>query len=577
MLLRNQIINIFCLILFFSIAKINGQESYDKLRGQYENLNENNEAALKYVNLYIQVAKKEKNYVKLDQGYRDGAFFSSNKAIKLKYADSAIIAAKKSDNNTVLSSSYLYKGSLYYFYYKNYSAALEQYLKAYQLSKNGEDNYLKYKIIYQMGLVKSYLGYYDEALGHFRECITYFEPKTKEKNHPNQIYNDNKGYLNSLHQAIVCYQKIKNYKKADSLTTIGLNFNNQSKNYSSEKAHFLKSKGISDYYHKNYNVAEKSLNQALPILRNEDDIYWTSVSEFYIGKIFLETGKEDSAIKQFEKVDSIFQKKQFIFPELQENYELLISYYRKKRDDQQEFTYTKELLKVDNILKRDFPKLSSNIHQNYDNQILEDAKSKLESRSRLGGGTILILIIIVIILSFGIWQYYQNTKRIQQKYSELEKKLQQHSKDSKSTAYENISVQSKSIIRAEIFTEIQKQLEYFEINHGFRESGLTIDQLAETFDTNKSYLSQYINDTKGMNFSKYLSTLRINYITQLMYDNPKYLRLKIQGLADECGIGSRQNFSDLFQEINNIRPTDFIKKRKAEIEKFEKKEEELKL
>ena len=54
-----------------------------------------------------------------------------------------------------------------------------------------------------------------------------------------------------------------------------------------------------------------------------------------------------------------------------------------------------------------------------------------------------------------------------------------------------------------------------------------------------------------------------------MYDNPKYLRLKVQGLADECGIGSRQNFSDLFQEINGIRPTDFIKQRKKEMEEEE--------
>ena len=51
-----------------------------------------------------------------------------------------------------------------------------------------------------------------------------------------------------------------------------------------------------------------------------------------------------------------------------------------------------------------------------------------------------------------------------------------------------------------------------------------------------------------------------------MYENPQYLRLKIQGLANECGISSRQNFSDLFLEINNIRPTDFIKQRRKELE-----------
>lgn len=35
--------------------------------------------------------------------------------------------------------------------------------------------------------------------------------------------------------------------------------------------------------------------------------------------------------------------------------------------------------------------------------------------------------------------------------------------------------------------------------------------------------------------------------------------MKLQRLADGCGIDYRQNFSDLFQEINSIHPTDFIK------------------
>ena len=51
-----------------------------------------------------------------------------------------------------------------------------------------------------------------------------------------------------------------------------------------------------------------------------------------------------------------------------------------------------------------------------------------------------------------------------------------------------------------------------------------------------------------------------------MYEDPYYLQLKVQGLADECGIGSRQNFSDLFQEINGIRPADFVRQRKKEME-----------
>lgn len=104
------------------------------------------------------------------------------------------------------------------------------------------------------------------------------------------------------------------------------------------------------------------------------------------------------------------------------------------------------------------------------------------------------------------------------------------------------------------------------ISKNFKENGLTLPQLAENFGTNTTYLSQYINDVKGMNFNKYLSTLRINYITERMFNDPKVLGYSVQGLADECGISSRQNFSNLFLEINGIRPIDFIRQRKKELQ-----------
>lgn len=566
MRIKKYIVLTFTIIFLIISGKISGQINYEELKSKYENYNKNDERALKYVKKYIQKAQQEKNYKELKQGYEDYAFYTANNTIKLKYADSAIAAAKKTRSNDILSSAYMYKGSLYYFYFKNYQSALDESLIAFEYSKKGNDEYLKYKIIYQIGLVKSYLGYYEEALQNFNDCISYFEAKTKEKNHPNQIYNDSKGYLNSLHQAIICYRNLRNYNKSDSLINIGINYTTQSADFPAEKNYFIKCKGISDYYQKNYKSAVENLGKALPLFKRNSDVYWIAVSNFYIGKSFYEQNKQESAIKQFEKVDTIFKNSQFIFPELQENYELLISYYQKNNDSRKELLYTKSLLKVDSILKKDFPKLSSQIHRRYDNKILSEAKNSLENRSRWGLGFISILIITAIILFLWGWKYYQNEKLIKQKYSELEERLQGDCMPPVSISYENTSPKSRLIVSEEVFSDLQNKLNEFEATKGFTKQGLTIEQLAETLNSNKSYLSQCINDVKGVNFSKYLSILRINYITQLMYSDPKYLKLKIQTLAEECGMSSRQSFSDLFQEINGIRPTDFIKQRKKELE-----------
>ncbi|MEL7676784.1 helix-turn-helix domain-containing protein [Elizabethkingia meningoseptica] len=544
-------------------------QSYADLSKNYENLEENNEKALSYVHAYIAKAKKEKNYNKLVQGYEDAVYYSATNKKKLIYADSSIIAAKESQNNDLISRSYLGKGIIYYYNLKNYKSALDEYLKAYEYSKKGYTSYQKYKIIYHLGVVKNYLGYYNDALGLFNECIDYFEPKTSGNYHPNEIFNNSKGYLNSLHLAAVCYNHLGDYKTADSLTNKGLNFINNDKinEFAQEKSYLLKNKGISEYQKGEFAKAIQTFNEAIPVLEKNNDFAWASVSDFYIGKSYLGQKQETEAMKQFKKVDSIFQKHNFILPELRENYELLINYYRKHEDPKQELYYTKVLLKADGVLTRDFTYLSSRIHREYDTQNLMDIQTRLESQNKWGLGMIILLCVIVSVLVYNVWKYYQNEKKIRLKYKALEENLQHHLENAApAVPYENISSQSKSTMSEDVYKDLQEKLENFEKEKQFIEKGITLNKLAVSFDTNSTYLSQFINETKGINFNKYLGILRINYITQLMYEKEKYLNYTIQSLSEECGIASRQNFSDLFQEINGLRPTDFVKKRKKDLE-----------
>lgn len=552
------------LLLFISIyGKSNRLKTYEELKKSYEHFEESNKKALPFVSVYIEKAKKEKNYFELKQAFEDFSYYSTNIITKLKYSDSAIVSAQMSADNNLLSSAYLYKGSLYHFYGKNYQQALDFYLKAYHYSRDSKDQYLKHKVLYQMGLVKNYLGYYEDAAEHFKDCARYFQRQIKGRHHANIIFNSTKGYLNSLHQLTLYYRQSRDYKSVDSINNVGLKLASQSQDYTLEKAYFLKSKGILDYNTRNYKAAIENLSSAVSSLKKHDDFYWSSVTHYYIGKSYLESGKEDIAMKQFAKVDSIFQHRKFIVPELLENYNFLISYYQNKKDQVNELKYSKKLLRADSILNKDFKYLSSKIHKDYDKKVLEEATIKLESKNNWKIATIALLVGALLTLAVITRIYYKKGKTINLKYEELEKRLQQKS-EPVSLSYESISAVGKSVMNENVFIDLQDKLEEFENSHQFTEKGLTLSSLAEKLNTNTSYLSQFINEAKEMNFNRYLSTLRINHITQQMYKDPKYLLLKIQGLADECGIGSRQNFSDLFQEINGIRPTDFIKQRKKE-------------
>jgi len=291
---------LFLLIFFnFLYSQQRKAKSFEDIRKEYEQYEENDINAFQYVDQYISKAKKEKNYSKLVQGYKDGVFYSSSNENKLAYADSTIGAANLSEDNELISMAYLGKGIVYYFNYKRYQLALNEYLQAYQYSKTIKDEYLKHKIIYHLGVVKSYLGYYEDALIHFKECADYFSSEIREKKlHPNMVFNNKKGYFNSLHQMVECYLDLNDYRKSDSLIDIGLKNTVGIKDFSQEESYFLKCKGISCYYKKEYKNAIRFLNQSLPRMLKNNNFAWASVNYFYIGKSYqgLENGLHLSKI-----------------------------------------------------------------------------------------------------------------------------------------------------------------------------------------------------------------------------------------------------------------------------------------
>lgn len=223
-------------------------------------------------------------------------------------------------------------------------------------------------------------------------------------------------------------------------------------------------------------------------------------------------------------------------------------------------------MKADRIISKDFAYLSSTIHKDYDTRTLQEEKERLERTTSWGKWIIIGLIFLALLLVAIIAEKLRNEKNIKINYKILEDKIlnnlytPSHEKfDSKPNEDE------KCNLNEELVGQILSKLKSFEDKCGFIENGLTINKLAHKLHTNSNYLSQIINEYKGVNFNRYLSELRIRYITNKLYNDKIYLTYKIETLAEKCGIASRTNFSNLFREINGMRPTDFIKKRQKDI------------
>lgn len=537
---------------------------YYLIRRKYENRLENDPSALPLIRQLIHKAKGENKYAQLFQGYNDGIRWSSCSKDKLKYADSVIWAAKSIKDNDTISKAYLAKGVVYYFNFKRYKLALDEYLKAYEYAKKSNDEFHKNRLAYLIGVVKSYIGYYSEALIQFDHTRTFFEKESKKGMHPNLIYGNLRGYYNSLHQMTICYRNLGDYKSADSIINIGLAGTANKDDYQQEYGYFLKEKGIRQFCKKEYRSSIRSLKSSLVLISGVNDFAWMTVCYSYIGKSYMEIDDPGNALRYFRKVDSIFQKHDFTLPELRNNYERLIDYYKKEKDISKELFYTNQLLKADNVINRDFANLSSKIHKEYDTSALQEGKSRLENQvSRVAWIMWTLASIAAGLLVILLFKHYAERKN-RERYRLLEQKIL--NKDNFPAVQAGAKGNHNLEIEQKILEEILLRLQKFEESLGFVENGLTLHKLATRLDTNYSYLSQIVNEYKGVSFTRYLSELRIRYITDKLYNDKKYLNYTIETLAEECGMASRTNFSNLFQEINGIRPTDFIKQRLQDTE-----------
>lgn len=560
---------IFTILSCLLAAILYSQDFYSNLREKYWVYEENDPRAFIYINQYIKRAKSEKNYSELFQAYKDGILYSENK--KIEYADSAISAAKNSGKNDLIGDGYLSKGAIYYFNQRKFQFALEEYLKAYEYLKDSKNEFLKYQNIYHIGVVKSYLGYYDEALKIFEECIAFFETKIDGDIHDNTVFNNTKGYLNSLHQAIICYQALGKNEEAKKMLNEAERILPKTKDFYLEKSYFEKSLGVSEFKSKNYTQAIKYFDQALPELLKVNDFSWASYIYFYKGKSYEILGNQDLEVNNYKKVDSIFNKNKFILPELRSNYEELIEYYRKNGNHKEELYYTNQLLKVDSVIASDFKHLSTRIYKEYDTKMLMETKENLEKTNSYS--KLLLFICLAIIAALGVIMFYRirKQKNIQKNYDDLLIKLEE-----KNNQQEIVSIPIKTEVTDSsdknikfdnsIVEKLLNDIQTFENNQGYLEQGLTLKKLAEQFKTNTSYLSQVINEYKGSNFNTYINALRISYATQKIYQDKEWRKYSIEHIASAAGFSNRQSFSNIFLEQNGIRPADFIKKRIKELE-----------
>ncbi len=495
---------------------------------------------LLYAQSWLSKAKRENNFGQMALSYK-ALIYKNDKKLQLIYADSMLATAKRTTDIELIGSVYMTKGAVYYDR-KEHMNALDSYLIADEYISKTNNHYLIYKAKYVIGLIKNHLGFYDEATALFQECIKYFKGK------------NDRAYLNSLHSLGLCYNRIGKYKLCSQINQTGLNEGLRFKNLEMEP-YFIHSEGVNQYFKHNYSDAIKKLKVALPAVIHNKDFANETTAYFYIGKSYWAQELQEKALPYLKKIDDAFQKQKYIRPDLREAYEILIDYYQQRNNRELELYYVSTLLKVDQVLHKDFKYLSGKIHKEYDTKKLLQRQRNNEQY-----WTIVVCIIITImtvVIAVLARRHYKN-KRL------FEELMNRKPETTQSLVSNNTSKENELDINPEVIASILKNLEKFERNKKYLEKDMTLAKMASLLNTNMKYVSKIIARYRDKGTVDYISNLKIDHIIELLKNENKYRNYTNKALGEESGFGSTQNFTRAFNNRTGLSPTYFISKLRSQ-------------
>ena len=118
--------------------------------------------------------------------------------------------------------------------------------------------------------------------------------------------------------------------------------------------------------------------------------------------------------------------------------------------------------------------------------------------------------------------------------------------------FREITLSCELVSRSELsMTSIQRILKYCDEN--YLSENISLDTISKSLGINRHHISHLISDNLNVNFSTYISELRINHACKLLDTT----NMSITSISMECGFGSIRNFNRIFMKIKSTTPGEY--------------------
>ena len=523
--------------------------SFDELTEKYYKYKFTDSLKAKfYVDIFLDKAKKEKDTINLIGGYGLLGQILKKDSIYINFIDALI--KKTKPNKMFPTYAYIDKGN-HNIIKELKNESLKNYLLAIDYASLYKNDSLKYISKQKIAMLKFRSNEISIAKKMFLEIYNFYNinPHYKDvDNYFSLVLNISNNYLKEKKYDSAIFFNRKTYKLAESIK------DSLFMNYSQYR------KGQIDYDQKKYSIAIHSFKKSLYWLNQDENYLILSKAYNFIAKSYENLKEKEKSFSFNIKIDSLYQKTNITHSSQKNSYAFLINYYKEKKDIKNQLKYIEKFLKVDSVLNSREKKLAKTFSEEYDKPKLLAEKEAIISQlendiSTFQKSKTYLLILLLITLLLFLYQY--NKRKVQK--TNFNKVITDLKNKKTILSITNENKFESTIIPKEIINDILNKLISFEKSKGFTKPSITLSILAKELNTNSNYLSKTINQYKGINFSTYLSKLRINYTLSLLEENEVIRKYTIAAIASEVGFKNAESFSKAFFKETKLKPSYYIK------------------
>lgn len=493
----------------------------------------------KYIEHYLQKAKKEQNASHIIWAYKNKIWFYTDYKTKTIYADSLLQFAQRQSDNKMIGDAYDMKRHIET-EKRDHEKSLAYSLQAEKYLKKTDDYYTLNEVRCFIGTDYYRFGNYKISYLYYSLPALYFKNQSETQTNPVDAYNNFRGYVFCLYGMSKTAMRLP--EKKDTVPVLLSSFEKavntlKIKEKNAEKPYFLLLSGMYHHNIKEYKKSDNLLQQAKKDFRQNDDYVSENLAELFLGKNAWEQGHKQKAVQYFAKTDSLYKAKNFINNELSESYNYLIAYSKETQNKKDELYYTDTQLKALKELHEKNSRMAALLQENTS---IEDLKESTQIKQRTKW--VWWIFIGVFIVIAGILYKIQKSKKAKL-FENQENETQPGV-----TTLEKLPINVSTIL---------EKLTDFEKSEGFLQDDLTLDDLARKINSNRTTVSQVIAKHKD-GFNAYIYKLRIDFIVECL-ENDSNLRIQnIENIALKAGFKNRKTFTTVFKESKNIAFSEFL-------------------